>query len=366
MKKIISLILGVLLLIPFVTSISASAEESNLAYFDLTDQLNKKFDEFGIEINVENANDLSFGDLICLIWNRLSNRISAPLSLLATILLLIFFSSILRSFSGSLVNGTNSNIYDLVCIVGAAAIVIPQIIDVYNDTLNNIELCGCFIVEFVPVFTTVAMISGGLISSGCYHLLILSASEMIVQLSERYFIPFLGITTALALTASAFPDSAIDEIVRLLKKISSCIIYFVITIYTGFVTLKCSIADKSDGISVKLTKSIMSSMIPIIGGAISEAYTTVKGSFEIIGGTFGLAGIIGIVLIMLPPIVEIFVYRGVLIVGAAAAELYSSPSFAKLLKSIDSGLAIAQSVLICYSLMLIISSAILTQSIGHG
>ena len=55
-------------------------------------------------------------------------------------------------------------------------------------------------------------------------------------------------------------------------------------------------------------------------------------------------------------------YRAVMWIGAAAADIFSAQPAAKLLRSFDSGLAIAQCVLVSYSLMFMISSAILAQT----
>ena len=55
-------------------------------------------------------------------------------------------------------------------------------------------------------------------------------------------------------------------------------------------------------------------------------------------------------------------YRAVMWAGAAVADVFSLTSVSKLLRSFDSGLSIAQCVLVSYSLMFMISSAILAQT----
>ena len=133
------------------------------------------------------------------------------------------------------------------------------------------------------------------------------------------------------------------------------------TLFTGFVTLKCTLTAKADGAATKTAKFMMSGFVPIVGSAVSDAYSTVRSSFDVIGGTVGTAGVFAVILILLPPVVEIVIFRFVMWIGAAAAEMFSSAALSKLLKGFDSGLAIAQSVLICYGLMFVLSTAILMQ-----
>ena len=135
------------------------------------------------------------------------------------------------------------------------------------------------------------------------------------------------------------------------------------TLFSGFVTLKCTLAGKADGAAAKTAKFVISGSIPIVGGAVSDAYSSVRGSFDVIVSTAGIAGTLAVVLIMLPPVIEIIIFRAVIWIGTSAAELFSAAPLAKLLKGLDSGLAIAQSVLVSYMVIFVICTAMVMQSV---
>ncbi|WP_037292090.1 stage III sporulation protein AE, partial [Ruminococcus flavefaciens] len=101
-----------------------------------------------------------------------------------------------------------------------------------------------------------------------------------------------------------------------------------------------------------------------VGGAVSDAYATVRSSFEIIRSTVGTAGCFAVAVIILPPLLNIIILRAVMWTVSAAAELFSEDSMSKLAKALDNGLAVAQSVLICYGLMFILSTGILLNISG--
>jgi stage III sporulation protein AE len=134
-------------------------------------------------------------------------------------------------------------------------------------------------------------------------------------------------------------------------------------LFTGFLTLKSSIGNAADGFASKTAKFMISGFVPVVGGAISDAYSTVKSSMSIIRCTTGTAGAIAIVIIMIPPVLELMAYRLVFMIGSAAAEMMSVTPIVRLFKNLDSGLAIAMSVLICFSVFFIISTAILMNGI---
>ena len=247
MKKFIIAAVSFVLLLTAAVPLSAFADEPEDIYSELTEQLDEALAEFDLGIGYDDITEFSFGELMSTLWDRLSARIAAPLRLLSAILLIIVAASVLRTSAGSALGGASGGTYDMVCVMTASAVAAPQLIDVFTDTVAEIELCGGFIIVFVPVFTAVAVACGGVTSARVYHLMILGASEMITELSESYLLPVLGAATALSVTGSVFPDSSLECVVGLLKKASTWSITVVMTLFTGFVTLKCSIAGKAGG-----------------------------------------------------------------------------------------------------------------------
>ena len=114
----------------------------------------------------------------------------------------------------------------------------------------------------------------------------------------------------------------------------------------------------------KTARFLISGAVPVVGGAVSDAYATVKSSFDVIHGSVGTVGVIAMIIIMLPPVMEVLVFRIVMWVGTAIAELFSTEPLVKLMKGIDSGLAVAQSVLVCYSVIFVLCTGILMKCLG--
>lgn len=363
-KKTAAVIISAFLIFLGIMPFSAHADDSDDFHDEITEQLDSALSDFDLGISYDDISGLSLGEIVSLIGDKLSDRLAAPLKMLSAIFLVIVITSVLKTSAGGVMGGASGEIYNMVCAISAVAVIVPQLLDLYSGTLTDIQVCGSFILVFVPVLSAIAIACGGFSSAGVYHMMTLGASEMLIRLSESYLLPILGTTAALSVTGSVFPNTSLESIVSILKKTVTWTISVAMTLFTGFVTLKCSISAKSDGAAAKTAKMIVSGFVPIVGGAVSDAYATVKGSFEVIGSTVGAAGIIGIVILLLPKLIELFIYRAVMWIGSAAADVFSADPVSKLLKGLDSGLAIAQCILVCYSLMFIISSAILTQTIS--
>lgn len=365
MKRTVIAILFTIVLLMLSVPMSAEAAEITEVQDEVSDSVDELLSDYEIGYGMKDISGLSFSELFSRLKESVTARISTPLRLLGVILMISVFTAVMKSIGSELlVNGTAGSMYDMVCTVTAVTAASPMLFSVYGGIIDALDRTAGFILVFVPVFAGITAASGHAAAGGAYNFLTLAASEMTVALSKMYLIPILSVTTALAICGSVFRNSSVDGVITFIKKAVTLFITASMTLFVGFVTLKTSLAGKADGVASKTAKYMISGFVPIIGGAVSDAYSTVRGSLELIGSTAGAAGIIAVAVLLLPPLIEVFVYRVIMWAGIAVSELLSAEPLVKLLKGFDSGLAVAQSVLIGYGVMLIFSAAILLQSLS--
>jgi stage III sporulation protein AE len=360
---IIVLVMAPLLLfavIPMGAAAESSGEEAEIAQ-----QMNDILEESDIGYDYGELGELSFGGLMRYVRETAAARAAAPVKMLGLLVALAVFTAVMRGAGESAFPDTSqSKVYDMVCVMAAVTVIAPQLMSVYSGALEAVERVGGFVALFVPVFAGITIASGGAASGGLYNLMILGASEVIVGLSRSYLMPVLSMTAVLAISCSVFTNASVEGLVGLIKKTVTWCMTVVMTLFTGFVTMKCTLAGKADGVATKAAKFVFSGFIPIVGGAVSDAYSTVRSSFDVIRSTVGAAGMAAVLFILLPPVLEILIFRGVMWIGAATADMFGAAPLTKLLSGVDSGLAIAQSVLICYGIMFTICTGILIQTAG--
>ena len=111
--------------------------------------------------------------------------------------------------------------------------------------------------------------------------------------------------------------------------------------------------------SVKAAKFLASNCIPVVGGAVADAYTTIKSSLGMLRGGVGFIGIAAIFLTVVPPLAEITLMK--LVFGAAEmfGEIFELKGIKILMKNASSVLSVLLSLTVCFSMMLIISTAIM-------
>lgn len=340
-------------------------QEYNPQHEEIAEQVNDMLEEYDISYKYEDMNDISISSLIENIKEMLASRARAPFRILGTIFIIIIFSAFFRNVGETFMQKkTYSNMYNLICVLTSVAVIVPMVIESYNHAVFAIENGSNFMKLYVPVYAAITAASGNITSAGIYNAITLVAAELIVDFSDGFLIPLLTVTIALSISGSVFTSSSVDNIIKLIKKLITWSITVVVTLFSGFISLKCTLGARTDTFTSKTAKFVISGFVPIIGSAVSDAYATVKGGFDVMRCTIGLAGTVAIVMIILPPVIELLLYRVVMWIATAIAEMFSSDSLAKLMKNLDNGLSIAMSVLISFSVLFIVCSGILMKTMG--
>lgn len=366
MKRYIKTVLAFFWIFLFGMSahITAFAGEVPVSNDEISSQVNEMLSDYDISFSYEDMNLFSLSDLASSLFEAVSARIRAPFCLLGSILVIIVFSSFVKTIGESAFPKSSSErLYNLICVVSSAAIISKPLLTAYGSCETAIQRGSGFMLAFVPIYVGITMVSGGIISAGIYNTVILAAAEIMVQFSEKILMPLLAVMAALSVTGSVFTNASVDSMIKLIKKTVTWTLTLSMTLFSGFVSLKSTLGNTVDGFAAKSAKFVISGFVPVVGSAITDAYSTVKGSFDVMRCTTGTAGTVTVLLLMLPPLLELLAFRAVLWIGTAAAEMFSADSLGKLLKGLESGLAIAMSVLICFSVLFIISTAILMKSV---
>lgn len=363
MKRCIITIIITAVLFILSVPVCTFAEDMSPAEGEIYSQLDGILEDSDIGCDTAEISSFSFGDLIDAVKNRTAADTSAPLKLLGGLLAVIAFTAVLKCIGGIYFK-TASELYSTVSVVLASSAAAAPVLELFGEAVDGVKKFGSFISVYIPVFSGITVASGGISTAGAYDAAVLVASELFVQLSSGLLIPMLSIVIMLSVVGSVFRDIDISSIASSVKKIITWMMTVSMTLFTAFLTLKCTLTGKADGISSKAARFVISGTVPIVGSAVNDAYSTVRSSFDMIRGTVGVTGCIAAALIILPPLMRILLLRIVICIGSAAAELFSTESVSKLLKSFDSGLAIVQSILICYIVMFVLSTAIILQTVG--
>lgn len=371
MKKIFMIILCIILTVLcelFCFSVTAYADNISEELEIDTDSLNdglpsdvrNVLEENGITPdNTGAVTEITPKDIFSYIWQQFKLTLTRPLKTLAALIGIILIAAVIECMEDSISNKSLSKIFGIICVMISVGIISDSVSESIASAANALDSGGTFMIGYVPVFAGITASSGSITSAVAYDMLVLFAAEAAIQLSGEIMIPTLSVCMAMGIVEAINPDFRLSGITEGVKKTVSFVLGFIMTVFIGLLSLQSIIGASADTLGAKAAKFMVSNCIPVVGGAIADTYATVKSSLGLLRGGVGFFGIAAIFIMILPPILEIAAMKLIFTAADIVSELFGAAPVKTLIKNTNWILSTVFSILICFSVMLIISTAIL-------
>ena len=238
-------------------------------------------------------------------------------------------------------------------------VVLLPFVNSITTLISATKSLSVFMLAFIPIFAGVLVMSGSVTLSSVYSGLMLVVSNSISSALSFIVTPVITIYISLGVSTVL---SGIDGAHLLTMRIKTAINWalgFIATLFSALLSIQTVIAKSADNLMVKTTKFVIGSTVPIAGGALGEALTTVTASMGILRAAAMSWCVIVIALLILPPLIELIIWRISLCTLSSVAHFLSLPDAAKLLDVCSSAAGLVFAVVLTVSVIFIISLAIL-------
>lgn len=327
---------------------------------NLTPEAKEILEENGLTVdNTEAISEITPQKIFGYIWGEFKKSLTRPLKALASLLAVILVAALIEGMRDSIPNRGLSKIFGVICVLISVGIISEAVLGSIERAAGALDSGGTFMIGYVPVFAGITASSGSVTSAAAYNMLVLFAAQTAVQLSGEVIVPALSVCMAMGIVEAINPDFRLSGITEAVKKAVSFALGFIMTVFIGLLSLQSIVGASADTLGVKAAKFVVSNFIPVVGGAVSDAYATVKNSLGLLRGGVGFIGIAAIFVMILPPILDVTAMRLVFGVADIVTELFGVSQVKILVKNTGWILSTIFSILICFSVMLIISTAIL-------
>jgi stage III sporulation protein AE len=149
-----------------------------------------------------------------------------------------------------------------------------------------------------------------------------------------------------------------------LKSTISWFLKTILTVYTTYMGITGAVSGTTDAAALKATKVTISSVIPVVGGILSDASEAVLVSAGLLKNAAGIYGILALLAIFISPFVKIGVHYLILKLAAAVCSIFGSKEITGLIEDFSTamGLLLAMTGAIC--LLLLISTVCFMKGLG--
>lgn len=350
MKKIILFTLAFFAAFTIKTYAAQSDFNIDIPSNLVSNETQKVLDDFGVE-DAESLDDFSFGNVFSSISQMIKNGISFPLKLfgvlIATAILTALYDLLCKE------NSSFSSLGGMLC---ASAILTSGIVNIIGEVIEMLSE-GCnFISSFVPVLATVTALGGNPVTATAYNLLLIFASNLAMLTSTGTVTSLCGCYLSLNIASSFGTTVNLNGLANAIKKVIIWGLGIISTVFVGVISIQGLTGKAADSVALKTAKFALSSTIPIVGSALSDALVSVEGSIGVLRTTVGTFGIIAGLAIILPTLINIVLTKFSIDLSAVFAEILGNEKLSNLYKSVGSVMTILLALIMFFFLVLLVAT----------
>lgn len=216
-----------------------------------------------------------------------------------------------------------------------------------------------FVISLSAVMAGFMAISGKTISASAYHCWVLIAGELLSRFLSNAIIPILNVIFGISLISSISQQINLEQLCKTIHKSIQIFLKFFAGFFVGILTLQNVITDSADNLGASSVKFMLDNCIPIVGGAISDAFGTVKGCLNLLKSSVGAFGILAGVAMFLPIFTECIAWIVFLNLCKFLSDTFELKKSSLLISSVATTVKTLIAILTCTVVILISSAGII-------
>ncbi len=359
--------ISVLLLLSMKITANANVDEYGNDWFEssgayelseyLTDETRDYLKKIGCEdVDFERLSDISFSSIIELIKELLAEGIKEPIKYMLKTVGAVMLVSVCSGFFPD--DEKSKTVLNLVCGAFLIIEIFSPAMQSVRAAVSSMGMCAAFEKALIPVLAAIVTVSGNPASALSVHSMTFAAAQFVEVFASETVMSLVGICGALGITGSIFPTLRLSAVADTIRKCVTTLLASAAGLFTGFLTLKSVLASSVDGMALKGVKLAANTFIPVIGGAIGEAFTSVAGSLSLVKNTVGIYAIIVFFVLTVPVILNLALWVISLRIACIVSDMLDCKGCSDVIRSIAFIFSMMNTVLILCTAVFIISAGL--------
>lgn len=325
----------------------------------LAEYLDKNTREYLRDIGCEEPDyngilDFSLKSVVDVLLKMLRLNFSSPLKGCLTACAAVMAVSVCSAFFPD--DEKTKGVLNLICGSFVLISVFIPATDALRTGVSAMKLCAGFEKMLIPVLAAVLTVSGNPVTALSYQGAAFAAAQTVEAFAQDFALPLVMISGALGAVGAFLPTLRLSAVSDMLRKSVQTCVGVVSGLFSGFIAIKKIIGISADGMAAKGVKLVTSTFVPVIGGALSEAYSSMTAGLSLLRSTVGIYGIIAVAAICLPSIINLALWVLAMRASATVSELLGNYQCAEILKNISFMFSMLNVILIFSAAVFIISS----------
>lgn len=318
---------------------------------------------FGIDKIETDIFDFSVKSLSDYFTTNLKDRVNSAIKPFFEFLSVLMIISVIETLCGKSEKG---GVLSLLGVCVLSLLTAQKTYGILNIAITGAQAVNKLMVSFVPIYAGIVAVSGNPASAATYNSLTLFFAEGVSLFASKILVPFVGVILCLTI---AFSMSGVFDCGRFLSaagKAANFSLGAAAAFFTGFLTLKNVLSFAADSAGTRTVRFLVGNLIPVVGSAMSDAYSAFSSSINLIKGSVAGIGILAVVLCCLPGITELLLNFASLSLLSFVSSLFGQNGASSLFRGFSLAIKILLLVLVYEVFIVIISTGLMLSVKGGG
>lgn len=267
--------------------------------------------------------------------------------------------SLLRSFSGTVTRAADT--------AGAAAVAAlllrstNSLVRLGADTVTEISEYGKLL---LPVMTTAMAAQGGITGSAALYAGTALFNAVLTGVIRKLLVPGIWLYLALSTANSATGEEMLKKQADFLKGSVNWVLKTLLMAFTTYLGLTGVVSGTTDAAALKAAKVTISSVVPVVGGVLSDASEAVLVSAGLLKNAAGIYGILAVLAVFLEPFLKIGCHYLVLKLTAAVCAMFCGKGMAGLTGNFCTAMGLLLAMTGAGCVMMLVSTVCFLRGVG--
>ena len=294
----------------------------------------------------------SFSFLLQTVLSLIGMRLGDSLTLLCSVVGILILSSICRTFSASLKKPEIARAFSFLITLIITVSVFSYGFGTIESTVSYFRTLNSFTSAAIPLMASLYVMGGNAAAAVATSSGLSVFMTLLEEIVGKSIVPFCGICLAISLIGACEGGPRLGGLLASLKKNYTLLLSFLMMLLLAMLSAQTVLGASQDTLAMRSAKFAAGSIIPVVGGSVGELLRSLSSSVGYMRTSIGICGVLLLLFLMLPTLVELLIARFIWQISSFFAELLGCDGEKRLLDEFASinGYLIA-AVAICSSVL---------------
>ncbi len=268
------------------------------------------FENFSFDSVVGEIVDGKFSPETGTVINRLISlflgELKTAFALVGSVAALVLLSAVINNLAESLGKNHISTASGFSVFVYVAAICATAFQTAGSYVVQTLTDITVFVHSIIPVMATMCISGGEIVRASLSHPVIFFVCSGAGALIKNVITPLVLLRAVCSMLGAITENRGLDEFVKLFSKFHKTLLTFSMSLFAGILGISSFAGASFDSLAARGVKFAVSASVPVVGGSISEAMSSVASSAMLLKNAVGLTGVIALFGIFALPLLKVW------------------------------------------------------------